>query len=183
MKLIILDRDGVINHDSDAYIKSPDEWIPIPGSLEAIARLNREGYRLVVVSNQSGIARGLFDTDMLARIHAKMLDIVRSKGGQIEAFFFCPHGPDDGCRCRKPAAGLFEDVAERLNVNLHGVLAVGDSERDVIAARAVGARPVLVRTGKGRRTMKKSKILNGVPIFDHLADFADSLLSGALPAA
>ena len=112
MKLVLLDRDGVINEDSDDYIKSPEEWIPIPGSLEAIARLNREGYKVIVVSNQSGIARGLFDTDMLARIHAKMVEAVRAKGGEVEAVFFCPHGPDGGCRCRKPLPGLFEEVAD-----------------------------------------------------------------------
>ena len=150
MKLIILDRDGVINYDSDDYIKSPEEWRPIPGSLEAIARLHREGYRIVVASNQSGVARGLFDMETLGRINAKMLEAVRAKGGEIDAVFFCPHGPMDGCRCRKPLPGLFEEIAERLKTNLRGVYAVGDAERDVIAARAVEARPVLGSTGKGR---------------------------------
>jgi len=182
MKLIILDRDGVINYDSDDYIKSPEEWIPIPGSLEAIARLYREGYRLVVASNQSGVARGLFDLDTLGRIHAKLLEAVRGKGGDIEAIFFCPHGPDDGCRCRKPAPGLYEEIAERLKLNLRGVYSVGDSERDIVAARAVGARPVMLRTGKGARTLKKMKALDGVPVFDDLAVFTDALLAGELPA-
>lgn len=181
MKLVILDRDGVINYDSDEFIKSPAEWVPIPGSLEAMSRLHREGYKIVVASNQSGIARGLLDMDTLARIHAKMLEAVRNKGGEIDAIFFCPHGPDDGCGCRKPLPGLLEDIAERLKVSLNGVYAVGDAERDVEAARAVRARPVLVRTGKGQRTLKKSKLLRGVPVYADLAAFTDALLGGELP--
>lgn len=182
MKFVILDRDGVINEDSDEYIKSPEEWIPIPGSLEAIARLHQAGYRLIIASNQSGIARGLFDLDTLARIHAKLLEAVRAKGGAIEAIFFCPHGPDDGCRCRKPLPGLFEEIAERLKLSLRGVYAVGDSERDVLAAESAGARPVLVRTGKGNRTIKKmARRLDGIPVFADLAEFADALLTGRLP--
>ncbi len=180
MKLVILDRDGVINRDSDDYIKSPQEWVPIPGSLEAIARLQRAGYKIVVATNQSGVARGLFDLDMLGRIHAKMLDAVRAKGGEIEAIFFCPHGPDDGCRCRKPLPGLLEEIIERLKINLHGVYAVGDSERDIVAARAAQALPVLVRTGKGERTLKKSQQLAGVPVYADLAAFTEALLSGEL---
>jgi D-glycero-D-manno-heptose 1,7-bisphosphate phosphatase len=182
MKLIILDRDGVINHDSDEYIKSPEEWVPIPGSLEAIARLHRAGYKIVVATNQSGVGRGLFDMDTLARIHAKMLEAVRAKGGEIDAIFFCPHKPEDNCRCRKPQPGLFLEIAERLKVNLNGVYAVGDTERDVIAARLVAARPALVRTGKGKRTLKKSKALADVPVFDDFSGFTDNLLSGKLPA-
>jgi D-glycero-D-manno-heptose 1,7-bisphosphate phosphatase len=180
MKLIILDRDGVINQDSDAYIKSPAEWIPIPGSLEAIARLNREGYKVVVATNQSGIARGLFNMDTLARIHNKMQELAREKGGEIDAVFFCPHGPDDGCRCRKPLPGLFEDIAARLKITLNGVYAVGDSERDTIAARAASARPILVRTGKGVK-LKKAAHVSGVPVFGSLADFTNALTSGQLP--
>ena len=159
MKLIILDRDGVINFDSDEYIKSPEEWVPVPGSLEALARLHREGYKIVVATNQSGVGRGLFEMDMLARIHSKMLEAVRAKGGEIDAIFFCPHRPEDDCDCRKPRPGLFQEIVERLKVNLSGVYAVGDTEGDVVAARSVAAQPVLVRTGKGKRTLKKSKIL------------------------
>lgn len=183
MKLVILDRDGVINHDSDEYIKSPGEWTPIAGSLEAIARLHREGYRIIVATNQSGVGRGLYDMDMLGRIHARMLEAVRAKGGEIDAIFFCPHKPEDECDCRKPRPGLMMEIAERLKVNLAGVYAVGDSERDVQAARAVAARPVLVRTGKGRRTLKKSKLLADVPVFDDLAAFTDNFLTGKLPAS
>ncbi len=180
MKLLILDRDGVINHDSDDYIKSPEEWIPLPGSLTAIGRLHRAGYRIVVATNQSGIGRGLFDTDTLNRIHRKMLQAVRNKGGEIDGIFFCPHGPEEGCRCRKPRPGLFEEIAERLRINLSGVVAVGDSERDLVAARDVGAVPVLVRTGKGKRTLKTSQLLEGVPVYDDLAAVSDALLSGKM---
>src|SRR6266566_6610805 len=183
MKLVILDRDGVINYDSDDYIKSPEEWKAIPGSAAAIARLHRGGYHVVVVTNQSGVARKLFDLNVLSKIHNKMLEAVRAEGGEIEAIFFCPHGPDDGCRCRKPQPGLFEEIAERMKPNLVGVYAVGDSERDITAARAVGAWPVLVRTGKGERTLKKkSEALKGVPVFDNLAAFTEALLSGELRA-
>ncbi|HEX7045451.1 MAG TPA: D-glycero-beta-D-manno-heptose 1,7-bisphosphate 7-phosphatase [Burkholderiales bacterium] len=180
MKLVILDRDGVINYDSDAYIKSPEEWHPIPGSLEAIARMHREGFRIVVASNQSGVGRGLFDTDTLMRIHLKMIDAVRAKGGDIDAVFYCPHTPDDDCECRKPKPGLFVEIADRLKVNLNGIWVVGDDERDVVAARAVSARPAFVRTGHGRRTLRRKR-LEGVPVFDNLAAFADALLAGALP--
>ena len=183
MKLVILDRDGVINEDSDDYIKSPEEWIPIPGSLEAIGRLHREGYKVVIASNQSGVARGLFDMDTLARIHVKMIEAVRTKGGEIDAIFFCPHAPDDACLCRKPLPGLFQEIAERLKVNLGEVYAVGDAERDVQAARTAGARPVLLRTGKGRRIQKKNKTVTDVPTFTDLAEFTDKLLSGELPGS
>jgi D-glycero-D-manno-heptose 1,7-bisphosphate phosphatase len=180
MKLVILDRDGVINEDSDDYIKSPEEWVPIPGSLEAIARLHRAGYRILVASNQSGVARGLFTLDILAQIHNKMMAAVRDRGGEIEAIFFCPHGPDDKCGCRKPEPGLYEEIAERLKVDPRQAWAVGDSERDLVAARAVGARPVLVRTGKGLRTLKKSKELTEVPVYADLAAFVEALLAGEL---
>lgn len=179
MRLVILDRDGVINEDSDDYIKSPEEWRPIAGSLEAIARLYQAGYQIVVATNQSGLARGLFDMDTLNRIHNKMIEAVRQKGGEIDAISLCPHGPDDACDCRKPRAGLFRDIADRLKVNLAGVHSVGDSMRDVEAARAVGALPVMVRTGKGALTLTKAgKALAGVPVYDDLAAFADALLDG-----
>lgn len=180
MKLVILDRDGVINYDSDDYIKSPEEWIPIPGSLEAIARLNREGYRVVVASNQSGVARGLYDMDTLNRIHNKMLQLLHNMGGEIDGIFFCPHGPDEGCRCRKPRPGMLEEIAERMKINLTGVYAVGDSERDIVAARDVMALPVLVKTGKGKRTIKSSKQLQDVPVYNDLMAFVEALLSGEL---
>ncbi len=178
MALIVLDRDGVINEDSDAFIKSPAEWRPVPGSLEAIARLNHGGYRVVVATNQSGVARGLFDLETLMEIHTKMHRLVAEAGGRIEAVFFCPHGPDDGCDCRKPRPGLFHDIASRLGVSLEGVPAVGDSLRDIEAARAAGCAPFLVRSGKGERTLAAGgEALEGVPVFDDLAAVADHLLA------
>ncbi len=176
MKLIILDRDGVINEDSDAYIKSPEEFVPVPGAPEAIARLGRAGYRVVVATNQSGIARGLFDLDTLGRIHAKLQREVAAVGGHIDAILFCPHGPDDGCRCRKPLPGLLEEAGRRLALSLSGVPVIGDSLRDLEAAQAVKARPILVRTGKGERTLKAGKGLAGIPVYRDLAEAVEALL-------
>ncbi len=177
MKLIILDRDGVINEDSDDYIKSPEEFIPLPGSLEAIARLNHAGFRVLVATNQSGIARGLFDLDTLHRIHEKLRRQLAALGGEIEAILFCPHGPDDNCTCRKPKPGLLRDIADRLQVSLEEVPAVGDSLRDLQAAQAVGARPLLVRTGKGERTLAQGEGLEGVPVYADLASAVEALLA------
>ena len=176
MKLIVLDRDGVINLDSDDYIKSVDEWQPIPGSIEAIARLSLNDYRVVVATNQSGIARGYFDLDTLNEMHAKLHQLVSVAGGCIDAIFFCPHGPDDGCDCRKPKPGMLLDISERLRTDLEGVPVVGDSLRDLQAAEAVKARPVLVRTGKGERTLDKLGSPAGYEVYDDLADFVDALL-------
>ena len=176
MKLIILDRDGVINEDSDQFIKSPDEWLPLPGSLEAIALLNRAGYRVVVISNQSGLGRGLFDIQALNAIHDKMLLCLSVLGGQIESILFCPHSPDEQCECRKPKAGMFLDLQHRLNISLNDVHAVGDSLRDLQAAQLVNALPVLVRTGKGAATLANGKGLEGIPVFADLAEFTQHLL-------
>lgn len=175
MPLIILDRDGVINQDSDDFIKSPAEWEPIDGSLEAIARLNYADYRVVVITNQSGIARGLFDIETLTRIHNKMRRMLAQAGGKIEAILFCPHGPDDNCECRKPKAGNFETLANRLRISLEGVPAIGDSLRDLEAARAVGAKPILVKTGKGEKTLAAG-IPDDVPVYENLADAVNALL-------
>jgi D-glycero-D-manno-heptose 1,7-bisphosphate phosphatase len=181
MNLIILDRDGTINEDSDDYIKSPDEWIPLPGSIEAIGRLSRAGYQVVVATNQSGIARGYYDMDTLNRIHARMIDKVTEQGGKIDGIFICPHGPNDECDCRKPKPGLYVEIGKRLNSSLNGVYAVGDSVRDIVAARDAGASPVLVRTGKGERALEEpGPELEDVPIFDDLAAFAEHLLTGQL---
>jgi D-glycero-D-manno-heptose 1,7-bisphosphate phosphatase len=148
-KLVILDRDGTINQDSDDYIKSPEEWIPLPGALEAIARLNHAGWQVVVASNQSGLGRGLFDMATLNAMHAKMNKHLSAVGGRIDAVFFCPHGPEDKCPCRKPLPGLFEQIGERLGMDLKGTHVVGDSLRDLQAGVAVGCTPHLVHTGKG----------------------------------
>jgi D-glycero-D-manno-heptose 1,7-bisphosphate phosphatase len=178
MKLIILDRDGVINQDSDDYIKSPDEFIPIPGSLEAIAQLNHAGYTVMVATNQSGIARGFYDIDTLNRMHEKLKRLLNNFGGHVDGIFFCPHGPDDHCNCRKPKTGLYQEIAERLNTSLTDVPVVGDSLRDIQSARAVGASPFLVKTGKGETTLAKGDELEGVPVFKDLAECVEILLNG-----
>lgn len=178
MRLVILDRDGVVNADSSDFIKTPEDWTPIPGSLEAIARLCRAEYRVVIITNQSGVGRGLYTLDVMNKIHARMLELIRQKGGEIDALLFCPHAPDFGCACRKPQPGMFNELARRLKVNLNGVPAVGDSHRDLEAARAAGAQPVLVRTGKGVDTLDAiqqgdDEALRQVPVFDDLAAFVD----------
>jgi D-glycero-D-manno-heptose 1,7-bisphosphate phosphatase len=177
MKLVILDRDGVVNFDSDEFIKSPEEWKPIPGSLEAIARLNQAGYRVVVATNQSGIGRGLLDMGTLNAIHDKLNRALAPLGGRIDAFFFCPHSADAGCGCRKPATGMFEEISRRLGVELADVPAIGDSLRDLQAAEAAGAQPVLVLTGKGRRTLEAGDLPGSTRVFADLAEAVDALLS------
>jgi len=170
MKLIILDRDGVINYDSDQFIKNPEEWKPIPGSLEAIARLNQAGYRVVVATNQSGIGRGLFDMSMLNAIHNKMHKACALVGARIDAVFFCPHIDEHNCDCRKPKSGMLEEVAARYNLgNLNGVPAVGDSLRDLQSAVVLGARPYLVLTGKGLKAQTAGGLPEGTRVFPDLA--------------
>ena len=177
MKLIILDRDGVINQDSDDYIKSVEEWLPIPGSMQAMGKLHQAGYTLVVATNQSGIARGYFDLLTLHAMHAKMDKLLDQYGGEIDAVFFCPHGPDDKCDCRKPKDGMLRDIATRYQTSLTGVYVIGDSYRDIESARSVGAKPILVRTGKGERTLRKHEAeLNGVPVYKDLADAVAAIL-------
>lgn len=149
MKICILDRDGTINEDSDEFVKSPGEWMPLPGALEAIATLNHAGWHVVVATNQSGLGRGLFDVAALNAMHAKMHSMLAAVGGRVDAVFYCPHAPDDQCHCRKPNPGLFEQIAERYGVDLKGMPVVGDSLRDLQAGIAVGAEPHLVLTGKG----------------------------------
>jgi D-glycero-D-manno-heptose 1,7-bisphosphate phosphatase len=175
MKLVILDRDGTINHDSDKYIKSPEECRPIKGSLEAIARLTQADYRVVVATNQSGIARGLFDTRTLFAIHETLTRALAQVGGRIDAFFFCPHAADAGCACRKPQPGMLLEVARRFNVALDDVYMVGDAQRDLEAAAAAGAKPVLVLTGKGAKTRDEGKLPPGTRVFPDLAAFAQFL--------
>lgn len=179
MKLAILDRDGVINQDSDAFIKNPDEWIPIPGSLEAIARLSRAGWHIVIASNQSGIARGLFSMTTLNAIHAKMRRELANAGGAIDAVFICPHGPNDNCACRKPRPGMFLDIARRYDMALESVPAVGDSLRDLQAASAAGCTPWLVLTGKGQATWNAGDLPTGTQVRKDLAEVADAWLSEA----
>jgi D-glycero-D-manno-heptose 1,7-bisphosphate phosphatase len=169
MKIIVLDRDGVINLDSDQFIKSPDEWKPIPGSLEAIARLNEANWRVVVASNQSGVGRGLFDMDTLNAINEKMVKAIGQVGGRLDAIFFCPHAADSPCDCRKPKPGMFLQIAERFNVSLEGMPVVGDSLRDLQAGVAVGCKPYLVLTGKGKKTAIDPALPEGTVIFPDLA--------------
>lgn len=176
MKLIILDRDGVINYDSDQFIKSPDEWKPLPGSLEAIARLTQAGYRVVVATNQSGVGRGLFDMPMLNAIHEKMHKACAQAGGRIDAVFFCPHAADDGCECRKPKSGMIAEIAERYGTDLSDVSSVGDSLRDLEAAVRLGARPVLVLTGKGKKTNAKGGLPDGTSVYPDLAAYVATLV-------
>jgi D-glycero-D-manno-heptose 1,7-bisphosphate phosphatase len=176
MKLVILDRDGVINLDSDQYIKSPDEWKPIPGSLEAIALLNQSGFRVVICTNQSGIGRGLFEMDTLNAIHDKMIRALAHIGGHVDAIFFCPHTATDECTCRKPKPGMFLQIEERFNVSLEGVPAVGDSLRDFQAASAVGAKPILVLTGKGKKTAADPDLPKRMLTFPDLAAAAAHII-------
>jgi len=175
LKLVILDRDGTINHDSDNYIKSIAEWQPIKGSIEAIARLSQAGYRVVIATNQSGIARGLFDTATLVSIHDALQRAVAQAGGRIDAFFFCPHAADSACECRKPKPGMLLEIARRFNVSLAEVYMVGDAARDLEAAASAGARPVLVLTGKGRKTHDEGTLPAGTAVFPDLAAFAERL--------
>lgn len=176
MKLIILDRDGVINQDSAQFIKSPAEWKPIPGSLEAIARLNQAGYRVVVATNQSGLGRGLFDMDTLNAIHEKMHKALFAVGGRVDAIFYCPHAADSKCDCRKPKPGMFHRIASCLNVDLKGVPTVGDSLRDLQAGDAAGCLPMLVLTGKGEKTREEGGMPAGTLEFADLAAAVDHIL-------
>jgi len=175
MKLVILDRDGTINQDSDQYIKSPAEWRPLPGSIEAIARLTQSGWRCVVATNQSGIARGLFDMATLNAIHAEMHRVVNLAGGRIDAIFFCPHAADANCECRKPKPGMLREISARMDVELAGVPVIGDSLRDVEAAAAVGAKPYLVLTGKGKQTRDAGGLPQGTEVVPDLAAIAARL--------
>lgn len=180
MKLVILDRDGTINVDSDEFIKSPDEWQPLPGALEAIARLNHAGWHVAVASNQSGLGRGLFDVASLNAIHAKMHKAVAALGGRIDAVFYCPHSPDEGCQCRKPLPGLFEQIGERFGVDLKTTPVVGDTLRDLQAGALVGCPPHLVLTGKGaamRGRALPETFPPGTRVHEDLAAFADWLVA------
>lgn len=176
MKLVILDRDGVINFDSAEYIKSPDEWKPIPGSLEAIARLNHGGYHIVVATNQSGIGRGLFEVAALNAIHDKMHKALAHVGGRIDAIFFCPHAQEADCNCRKPKPGLLEEIARRFNTELDQIPFIGDSLRDLQAALQVNAQPILVLTGKGKQTKAAGGLPPNLQIYANLDEAARALV-------
>ncbi len=174
LSLVVLDRDGVINQDSATYIRSPEEWIPIPGSLEAIARLNAANIKVMVVTNQSGLARGFFDEATLTAIHQKMAQALAAVGGHVDGVFFCPHHPDDHCDCRKPKTGLFEQIAAK-HGDLTDVPVIGDKLSDLEAGLAVGGQPILVRTGQGEETLAAG-IPEGVIVYDDLSTAVDALL-------
>ena len=178
MRTIILDRDGVINEDSPDYIKTADEWRAIPGSLQAIARLCHNGYRVIIASNQSGLATHRFDIGALNEIHQKMQNHLAQYGGHIDAIFFCPHEAKQNCECRKPKPGLLLDIAARLHIALTDVPVVGDKPADIQAALTAGARPILVRTGKGQATIDSGQVPEGVPVYDNLAAVTDALIQG-----
>ena len=186
MKLVILDRDGTLNVDRDDFVKSPEEWVPLPGALEAVARLNHAGWKTVVETNQSGLARGLFDMGTLNAMHAKMNALLAQHGGRIDAIYFCPHGPDDGCECRKPLSGLFRRIGIDFRVDLHSVPTVGDTLRDLQAGAALGCETHLVRTGKAERldAAGLDDLLRRVPgtqVHADLAAFADALIQREAP--
>jgi len=176
MPFIILDRDGVINYDSDDYIKSPAEWRPIPGSLEAIAHLNRAGFRVLIATNQSGVARGFYDLETLSAIHEKLLQQLTAVGGYVEEIFYCPHHPTDGCVCRKPQPGLIEQMQKKYAIHLASTYLIGDSITDVQVAKQTGCQPILVLSGKGERMLKQHPELATTLCFDNLASAAEYIV-------
>jgi D-glycero-D-manno-heptose 1,7-bisphosphate phosphatase len=178
VKLLILDRDGVINQDSDAYIKSLEEWRPIPGSIEAIAQLSKAGWTVAIATNQSGIARGYYSIATLNAMHQRLRELVAEQGGQVGLIVYCPHGPDEGCQCRKPLPGMLQNIAAHYHRGLAGVWFVGDSMSDLETAMAVDAQPVLVKTGKGPRTLGKPLPI-GTLVFEDLAAVARALIHTA----
>ncbi len=177
MKLVVLDRDGVINFDSVHFIKNTNEWIPIPGSLEAIALLNQSGYRVAIATNQSGISRGLFDMGTLNAIHDKMNKALGQHGGRIDAIFYCPHSAEDNCTCRKPKPGMMEEIGRRFSQDMKGVSIVGDALRDLQAGAVLGMQPMLVRTGKGEETLAVGGLPEGTLVFADLAEAVQHIIS------
>jgi|TARA_Y100000296_G_scaffold13775_1_gene16070 D-glycero-D-manno-heptose 1,7-bisphosphate phosphatase len=180
MKLIILDRDGVLNQDSDAYVKSVDEWIPIPGSAEAVGKLCKAGYTVAIATNQSGLARGYFAEADLAAMHDKMVALAAEHGGEFAHIAYCPHGPDDHCDCRKPLPGLIHQIEQALDVSAKAAWMIGDSIRDLEAGAAAGCQTALVRTGKGAKSEHKltsHELLSKAPVFDDLQSFVANLLA------
>lgn len=177
MPFIILDRDGVINYDSDEYIKSPEEFHLIPGSVEAIAKLNRAGYRVLVATNQSGVARGFYTVEMLEKMHAKLHAELSKVGGEIEEIFYCPHHPDEDCPCRKPKPGMFHQMDEKYHLNFAETFFIGDTITDIHVALTVGCKPILILSIKGKKTLEKHPEVALFPHFDDLAAAVDFVLS------
>ena len=177
MKLIILDRDGVINQDSDDYIRSAEEWQPIPGSLEAIAKLNQAGYTVVIITNQSGVGRGYFSSQDLTAMHQKMRALLNKHHGKIDKIYYCPHTPHDNCTCRKPETGMFEQVADDYKIDLPSAINIGDSLRDLQAGQLMGCQNILVKTGKGTKTFKELEKPNNIKVFANLSKAVDYILN------
>jgi len=177
MKLVILDRDGVINEDSASYIKNPNEWIPIPQSLEAIALLKQNNFHVVIATNQSGVGRGLYDISTLNQIHNKMIKMLQDVGGAIDAIFYCTHTDEDDCNCRKPKMGMLEEIEKRFDCSLKKIPAIGDSLRDLKAFRGIGAQPILVKTGNGEQTLLDKKYPKNTLIFENLFDAAEFIIA------
>ncbi len=177
MPFIILDRDGVINYDSDEYIKSPEEWLPIPGSLDAIAQLNRMGFRVLIATNQSGVGRGYYDLETLSRIHEKFIHELAVRGGYIDEIFYCPHHPNEACECRKPKPGLLHQMQAKYEINFTNTFFIGDSASDMQLAQTVGCLPILVLTGNGQKVLEKNPELSGIPNFPNLARAVDYVIS------
>ena len=178
MKLIILDRDGVINQDRDDFVKSADEWVPIEGSMDAIAFLTEAGYTVAVATNQSGIGRKYFTMQELTEMHNKMHRLAQQAGGVIDGIWFCPHTAADGCDCRKPLPGMVIDILSRFNAEAADTWLVGDSLRDLQAIAAVGGKPALVLTGKGKKTLvaEGDSLPENTQVFDSLLAFSQYLL-------
>ncbi len=173
-KAVVLDRDGVINEDSDEFIKSPEEWIAIDGSLEAIAKLNHAKIKVFIASNQSGISRKLLDYSTLHQIHKKMLTELAQHGGHLDGIFICP---DLEGECRKPNPGMLVEIEKRANLSLQKAPFIGDSLRDVQAAITHGSQPILVRTGNGSVTAKSEQLPRNIPIYDDLASAVEALIA------
>ncbi|MDJ0701342.1 MAG: D-glycero-beta-D-manno-heptose 1,7-bisphosphate 7-phosphatase [Woeseiaceae bacterium] len=178
LRLVVLDRDGVINRESKDFVKTRDEWQPLPGSIEAIGALSQAGFTVAVASNQSGLARRLFDRNALRAMHRKLRRLVDATGGNVDRIVVCPHGPNEGCSCRKPAPGLLRRLGRHYGIEMTNVPVIGDSLRDLQAAAAIGARPILVLTGNGRKTLELLKgELARTEVFDHLSAAADALIA------
>lgn len=179
--LIIMDRDGVINQDSVDYIKSPKEWIPIPHSLNAITRLNHAGHQVVVATNQSGVGRGYYSIATLDAIHKKMKDELAIIGGHLDGIYYCPHKPEDGCECRKPKPGMLLQIGRDFNADLKQAYFIGDNFRDIQAAQAAGALPILVKTGRGKEVLKEHKLeLRHIPVYDDLSEVVGAIIGGVV---
>ena len=182
MKLIILGRDGILNEYRDDHVKAPAEWVPIPGALEAVSRLNHAGWHAVVATNQAGIGRGMIDMASVNLIHAHMNKLMQAQGARLDAVFFCPHTPEEQCDCRKPLPGMMLEIGERYGVDLDHVPVAADTLRDLQAAHAAGCEPHLVRTGRAAQlddavVEQWCKQVPGVRVHADLSAMAEQLIA------